>query len=118
MFNVTFKNISVIACRSGLLVEETWSTRRNHLPAANHRQTFCYHAHLACVGFELSTLVLIVTYCIYSYKSNYHMITTKMALLMMQVRALRYQSKRYSYAVNRRMTQYNDQKKKEKTDNH
>jgi len=40
------------------------------------------------------------------------MITTPTVPQMMQVRALRYQSKRYSDAVNRRMTQYNGQKKK------
>ena len=73
---------------------------------------FFYHAHLAWVGLELSTSVLIGAYCIDSHKSNYHMITTPTVPQMMQVRALRYQSKRYSDAVNRRMTQYNGQKKK------
>jgi hypothetical protein len=35
-----------------------------------------YRVHLAMRGFELTTLVVIGTDCIYSYKSNYHMITT------------------------------------------
>ena len=39
-----------------------------------------YRVHLAWVVFELTTLVLIDTdYCIGSYKSNYHMITTTTA---------------------------------------
>jgi len=35
-----------------------------------------YRVHLACVGFELTILVVIGTDCIGSFKSNYHMITT------------------------------------------
>ena len=38
-----------------------------------------YRVHLAWVGFELTTLVVIGTDCIVSYKSNYHTFTTKMA---------------------------------------
>ena len=37
-----------------------------------------YRVHLAGVGFELTTLVVICTDCIGSYKSNYHAITTTM----------------------------------------
>jgi hypothetical protein len=37
-----------------------------------------YQARLICAGFELTTLVVIGTDCIGSYKSNYHMITTTM----------------------------------------
>ena len=36
-------------------------------------------AHLACSGFELTTLVVIGTDCIGSFKSNYHTITTTTA---------------------------------------
>jgi len=32
-----------------------------------------YRVHLAWEGFEFTTLVMIGTDCIYSYKSNYHM---------------------------------------------
>ena len=38
-----------------------------------------YRVHLAWAGFELTTLVLIVTDCTGSYKSNYHIITTTTA---------------------------------------
>jgi hypothetical protein len=38
-----------------------------------------YRLHLAGTGFELTTLVVIGTDCIGSYKSNYHTITTTMA---------------------------------------
>ena len=35
-----------------------------------------YRVHIAWVGFELTTLLVIGTDCIDSYKSNYHTITT------------------------------------------
>ena len=35
-----------------------------------------YQVHLAWVGFELTTLVMIGTACIDNYKHNYHTITT------------------------------------------
>ena len=38
-----------------------------------------YQVHLPWVGFKLTTLVVIGTDCIGSYKSNYHMITTTTA---------------------------------------
>jgi hypothetical protein len=38
--------------------------------------TMLYQVHLAWAGFELTTLVVIDTDCIGSYKSNYHMIMT------------------------------------------
>ena len=41
--------------------------------------TMLHQAHLARTGFELTTLVVIGTDCIGSYKSNYHMITTTTA---------------------------------------
>jgi hypothetical protein len=37
-----------------------------------------YRVHLDWVGFELTTLVVIGTFCISSYQSNYHTITTMM----------------------------------------
>ena len=40
-----------------------------------------YRVHLAYVGFELTTLVVIGTKCIGSYKSNYHTITSTIAPL-------------------------------------
>ena len=44
-------------------------------------QIMLHRVHLAWTGFELTTLVVIGTDCIGSYKSNYHMITTTMPLL-------------------------------------
>ena len=61
VFNATIKNISVISWWSVLLVEEAG------VPEENHR-------HVAWVGFELTTLVVIGTDCIGSYKSNFHSI--------------------------------------------
>ena len=40
VFNVTFNNISVILGQSYLLMEET---RKNHQPAASHRQTLTHN---------------------------------------------------------------------------
>jgi hypothetical protein len=40
-----------------------------------------YRAHLACAGFELTTLVVIGTDCIGSFKSNYPTITVTTAPL-------------------------------------
>jgi hypothetical protein len=57
VFNATFNNIWVIPWRSVLLVEETGISRENHL---------------AWAGFELTTLAVICTDCIGSYKSNNH----------------------------------------------
>ena len=42
MFNTTFNNISVISCRSVLLVEETTLHTENHQPAASHWQTLSH----------------------------------------------------------------------------
>jgi hypothetical protein len=39
-----------------------------------------YRVHLAWEGFELTTLVVIGTDCIDSYKSNYHMILYRVHL--------------------------------------
>ena len=36
VFNATFKNSSVISCRSALLVEETEVPRENQRPAVSH----------------------------------------------------------------------------------
>jgi len=39
VFNATFNNISVISCRSVLLVEETTGPGENHWPVTSHWQT-------------------------------------------------------------------------------
>ena len=71
MFNTTFNNISVISWRSVLLVEETGVLGENH--------TRLYRVHLAWVGFELKTIMVIGTDCTGSCKSNYHTIMTTTA---------------------------------------
>ena len=62
------------------------STRqKNHWPATSHWQTLSHSVVSSTppwMGFELTTLVLIGTDCIGSYKSNYHTITAKTALLI------------------------------------
>jgi hypothetical protein len=53
----------------------------NHRPVANHWQLYCCIEHtLSWAGFDLTTLVLIATDCIGSYKSNHHTITNTMTL--------------------------------------
>jgi len=80
VFNATFNNISVISWQSFVLVEETRLTGENHRPFASHwYHKMLYRVYLVWVGFELTTLVVIGTDCIGSYKSNYHTITTTTA---------------------------------------
>ena len=55
VFNATFNNISLMSWQPILLVEETRVHGENHQPVASHRQTLS--------GFELTTLVVIGTYC-------------------------------------------------------
>ena len=43
VFNATFNNISVISCRSVLLVVETGVPGGNHRPAASHGQTLSHN---------------------------------------------------------------------------
>ena len=42
VFNATFNNISVMSCRSVLLVEETRALRENHRPATSQWQTLSH----------------------------------------------------------------------------
>ena len=77
VFNATYNNISAISWRSVLLVEETGVPGENHWAATNHKFTTqcCIEYTTPWTGFELTTLVVICTYCTGSYKSNYLMIT-------------------------------------------
>ena len=74
MFNATVNNISVISWRSGLWVEEPENI--TDLPKGSDKlyHIMLYRVHLAWAGFELPTLVVIVSDCIGSCKSNtnYH----------------------------------------------
>ena len=75
VLDATFNNISVISRWSVLLLEKT-----TDLPQVIDKlYHIMYQLHHACVGFELTTLVLIGTDCIGSCKSNYHMIATTTA---------------------------------------
>ena len=82
MFNATFDNSSVISWRLVLLVEGHGVHGENHWPTASYWQittSGCIqYMHLAWAEFELTVLVVMVTYCICSYKSNNHTITTTM----------------------------------------
>ena len=74
VFNATFNNISVISWWSILFVEET---RETDGPAASLSQTLSHNvvSSTPCPE-QYSTLVVIGTDYIGSYKSNYHTITT------------------------------------------
>jgi hypothetical protein len=80
VLNATFNNILAISWRSVLLAEETRVPGKNptDLPQVTVKQML-YRVHLAWVGFQLTTLVVIGTDCIDSCKSNYHAITTTTA---------------------------------------
>jgi hypothetical protein len=61
VFNATFNNISVISCRSVLLVEETGvQEKTTDMPQANDKlyHLILYRVHLARAGLELITLVV------------------------------------------------------------
>ena len=78
VFNTTFNNISVISWRPVLLVEETGVLGENRRPVASHWLTLSHNVISSIPrlsGIELTTLVVIGTDCICSYKSNYHTIT-------------------------------------------
>jgi hypothetical protein len=80
VFNATFNSISVISCRSVLLVEEIGVPEENHRLAQVNDKLYhlmLYRVHLVLAGFEITALVVISTDCIGSHKSNYHMFMNK-----------------------------------------
>ena len=54
-------------------------------PAASHWQTLSHNVRISWAGFELTTLVVIGTDYTGSCKSNYHTITTTMALIKYKI---------------------------------
>ena len=82
VFNATFNNISFY--RGG---QFNWWRKPEHpektidLSQVTDKlySKMLYRVYLVLAGFELTTLVVIGTDCIYSCKSNYHTITTTTA---------------------------------------
>jgi hypothetical protein len=76
VFNAAFSYIMAVS----FIGRGNWSTRRKpptcRKPLTNFIITCCIEYTSPWSGFELTTLVVIDTYCIGSYKSNYYMITT------------------------------------------
>ena len=84
VFNTTFNNISVtryIVVVSFLIGGRNWK-KNTDLPQVTDKlyHIMLYQVHLVWVGFELTTFVVLGIDWIGSCKSNYHTITTTMAL--------------------------------------
>ena len=69
--NATFNNISFVSWRSVLLMEETGVCGENYQPVT----IMLYRVHLAWAWFEFTTLVILGTDCIGSYKFIFHKIS-------------------------------------------
>ena len=79
VFNATFNNISVISCGQCYSWRKPeYTEKTTHMAQVTDKlcHILLYRVTLAQAGFELTTLMMINTDCICSYKSNYHKITT------------------------------------------
>jgi len=101
VFNAIFNNISAILWRSVLLMEKTEVPGENQTIDLSQVTDkfiiqYCIEYTSPWAGFELKTLVEIVTDCIGSWKSNYHTITTTTT-------PYTYSKIRYDFHVNKLM---------------
>ena len=83
-FQQYFSYIVVVSFIGG----ENWSTWRkppSYRNSPTNWHIMLYRVHLPWLGFELATLVVFDTYCIGSWKSNYHTTSTTTARIYIYI---------------------------------